>query len=154
MKGSDVVLSHLDVILGNELVAINQYYLHYKMLKNWGFIKASEKLYEESIEEMKHADSLMERILFLEGKPKMELIGKLAIGSDVPNIYEKDLQLEYKAIKDLKAAIVDSEKEKDFVSQALFQKIIDEEEPHIEWMESQLKLIELVGLENYLQSQI
>jgi bacterioferritin len=154
MKGNPVILDHLAVVLGNEMVALNQYYLHAKMLKNWGFIKLSEKMYKESIEEMIHADKLIERILFLEGRPVMEVIGKLAIGTDVPKMFHNDLKLELKAINDLKAAIHDCDEHKDYVSQSLFQNIIDQEDPHVEWLESQLKLIESVGLENYLQSQI
>ena len=154
MKGNPVILDHLAVVLGNEMVAINQYYLHAKMLKNWGFIKLSEKMYKESIEEMIHADKLIERILFLEGRPVMEVIGKLAIGKDIPKMFENDLKLELKAIKDLKNAIHDCDEHQDYASQALFQNIIEEEDPHVEWLESQLKLIESVGLENYLQSQI
>ena len=154
MKGNPVILDHLAVVLGNEMVAINQYYLHSKMLKNWGFIKLSEKMYKESIEEMIHADKLMERILFLEGRPNMEVIGKLSIGKDIPSMFKSDLKIELKAIKDLKNAIHDCDEHQDYASQALFQNIIEEEDPHVEWIESQLKLIDSVGLENYLQSQI
>ena len=154
MKGNPVILDHLAVVLGNEMVAINQYYLHAKMLKNWGFIKLSEKMYKESIEEMIHADKLIERILFLEGRPNMEVIGKLSIGKDIPSMFKSDLKIELKAIKDLKNAIHDCDEHQDYASQALFQNIIEEEDPHVEWIESQLKLIESVGLENYLQSQI
>ena len=154
MKGNPVILDHLAVVLGNEMVAINQYYLHAKMLKNWGFIKLSEKMYKESIEEMIHADKLIERILFLEGRPNMEVIGKLSIGKDIPSMFKSDLKIELKAIKDLKNAIHDCDEHQDYASQALFQNIIEEEDPHVEWIESQLKLIDSVGLENYLQSQI
>lgn len=154
MKGSDIVLGHLAVVLGNEIIALNQYYLHSKILKNMGFLKASEKMYKESIEEMQHADKLIERILFLEGRPNMDLNRKLSIGQDIPKMFKNDLELEHKAIQDLKSAIIDSEKEKDFVSHDLFQSILDQEEPHVEWIEAQLKLIDSVGLENYLQSQI
>jgi bacterioferritin len=153
MKGNATVLKHLSIALENEIVALNQYYLHSKMLKNWGFLKLADKLYQESIEEMKHADVLIERILFLEGRPNMEL-SKLNIGSTVPKMLEKDLKLEQKAIKDLKAAIIDSDKHKDFASQAVFQQILEEEEPHVEWIEAQIGLIGKLGLENYLQSQV
>ena len=154
MKGNPVILDHLAVVLGNEMVAINQYYLHSKMLKNWGFTKLAEKMYKESIEEMIHADKLIERILFLEGRPNMEVIGKLSIGKDIPSMFKSDLKIELKAIKDLKNAIHDCDEHQDYASQALFQNIIEEEDPHVEWIESQLKLIDSVGLENYLQSQI
>jgi bacterioferritin len=153
MKGNATVLKHLSIALENEIVALNQYYLHSKMLKNWGFIKLADKYYQESIEEMKHADVLIERILFLEGRPNMEL-SKLNIGSTVPKMFDKDLKLEQKAIKDLKAAIIDSDKHKDFASQSIFQQILDEEEPHVEWIEAQIGLIDKLGLEIYLQSQL
>jgi bacterioferritin len=153
MKGNATVLKHLSIALENEIVALNQYYLHSKMLKNWGFLKLADKLYQESIEEMKHADVLIERILFLEGRPNMEL-SKLNIGSTVPKMLEKDLKLELKAIKDLKAAIVDCDKHKDFASQSIFQQILDQEDPHVEWIEAQIGLIDKLGLEIYLQSQL
>lgn len=153
MKGNATVLKHLSQALENELVAISQYYLHSKMLKNWGFMKLSEKYYKESMEEMNHADTLMERILLLGGRPDMSL-GDLNIGSTVPKMFQKDLKLEQKAIKDLKAAIIDSDKHEDFASQAIFQKILEEEEPHVEWIEAQIGLIDKLGLENYLQSQV
>ena len=116
-------------------------------------MKLSDKYYKESIEEMNHADTLMERILLLGGRPDMSL-GELNIGSTVPKMLQKDLKLEQKAIKDLKAAIIDSDKHKDFASQSIFQQILDEEEPHVEWIEAQIGLIDTLGLENYLQSQV
>ena len=153
MKGNATVLKHLSITLENEIVALNQYYLHSKMLKNWGFIKLADKYYQESIEEMKHADVLIERILFLEGRPNMEL-SKLNIGSTVPKMLEKDLKLELRAIKDLKSAIIDCDKVSDFASQSIFQQILDQEDPHVEWIETQIGLIQKLGLENYLQSQL
>ncbi len=153
MKGNATVLKRLSIALENEIVALNQYYLHSKMLKNWGFLKLADKYYQESIEEMKHADVLIERILFLEGRPNMEL-SKLNIGSTVPKMLEKDLKLELKAINDLKSAIVDCDKHKDFASQSIFQQILDQEDPHVEWIEAQIGLIDKLGLEIYLQSQL
>ena len=154
MKGNAKVISHLNAVLKNELTAINQYFLHSRMLKDWGFDRLAAHEYEESVDEMKHADKLIERILFLEGLPNLQDLHKLRIGENVPEILQCDLQLEEHAIPDLKAAIEDCEKLDDYVSRALFSEILESEEEHVDWLETNLGLIEKVGLENYLQSQI
>ncbi|GKW48661.1 bacterioferritin [Halomonas sp. NCCP-2165] len=154
MKGDAKVIGYLNTVLGNELVAINQYYLHAKMYKDWGLKALAKWEYEESIEEMKHADTLIERILFLEGLPNLQDYGKLLIGENTREMLECDLKLEHKAREDLIEAITHCEKVKDYVSRDLFRHILDEEEEHIDHLETELGLIDKVGLENYLQKQM
>jgi bacterioferritin len=154
MKGDPKVITHLNKVLKNELTAINQYFLHARMFKHWGLPRLGKHEHEESVDEMKHADALIERILFLEGLPNLQDIGKLLIGETVVEILECDLSLERQAHPDLKAAIADCEKMGDYVSRELFEKILESEEQHIDWLETQLELIQRVGLENYCQEQM
>ncbi len=154
MKGDATVIEHLNRVLKNELTAINQYFLHSRMLTDWGFTKLGDHEHEESIDEMKHADLIIERVLFLEGLPNLQDIGKLRIGEDVPEILQCDLDLELDAIPDLRAAIAYCENHKDYVSRELFDQILTSEEDHVDFLETQLELVAKVGVENYLQSQV
>ena len=154
MKSDPTVLKHLNKALGNELVAINQYFLHSRMYQDWGLNKLAEKEYEESIDEMKHADQLVQRILFLEGLPNLQSLGKLFIGENIKEMLECDLQLEMIACPDLREGIAYCESVNDFVSRDLLNSILISKEEHVDWLESQLGLLERVGLENYQQSMI
>lgn len=154
MKADPKIIQHLNNILANELIAINQYFLHARMYKDWGLNVIADKEYEESIDEMKHADDLIERILFLEGLPNLQDLGKLRIGEDTKEMLECDLALEMDAIPDLRDAIEYAESVRDYVSRDLFQEILEDEEEHVDWLETQLGLIEKVGIQNYNQAQI
>jgi len=154
MKGDTQVVQYLNRALTNELTAINQYFLHSRMFRNWGLEKLAKHEYEESIDEMKHADRLIERILFLEGLPNLQDLGKLMVGENVPEALGCDLRLEHQAHPLLKEAISHCERVSDFVSRELFEDILESEEDHIDWLETQLKLIGDVGVQNYLQSQM
>ncbi len=151
MKGDEQVIEFLNLALKNELTAINQYFLHYRMLKHWGIGKLAKFEYEESIEEMKHADKLSERILFLDGLPNFQALGRLRIGQSVEEILKADLETEWEAIPVLKDAIAHCETVRDYVSRDLFQHILDNEEEHIDTIETQFEMIERMGLQNYIQ---
>ena len=152
MQGDATVIEHLNKVLKNELTAINQYFLHSRMFKDWGLTKLADHEHEESVDEMKHADDIIERILFLEGLPNLQDLGKLRIGEDAREMLQCDLDLELDAIPDLRAAIAYCESHKDYVSRELFDRILKSEEAHVDWLETQLELIEKIGIENYLQS--
>jgi bacterioferritin len=151
MKGDEKVIEFLNIALKNELTAINQYFLHYRLLNHWGISKLAKFEYEESIEEMKHADKLSERILFLDGLPNFQLLGRLRIGATVEEILKADLETEWEAIPLLKDAIAHCESVRDYVSRDLFQHILDNEEEHVDTIETQFEMIERMGLQNYIQ---
>jgi bacterioferritin len=154
MKGDAKVIEHLQAQLKNELTAINQYFLHYRMYKHWGLDKLAKKEYEESIGEMKHADKLMDRIFMLDGLPNLQDLGKLLVGEDVPEALNCDLKAEYGAQATIKDGIAHCESVRDYVSRDLLQGILDDTEEHIDFLETQIDLLSKVGLQNYLQSQM
>ncbi|NML06386.1 bacterioferritin [Sphingomonas sp. G-3-2-10] len=151
MKGDPKVLEYLNEVLKNELTAINQYWLHYRMYDHWGVKKLAAFERHESIDEMKHADQVAERILFLDGLPNFQLLGRLRIGETVAEVLKADLDLEYEAVAVLKDAIEHSEKVRDYISRDLFRQILDSEEEHIDTLETQFEMIERMGIENYVQ---
>ncbi len=154
MQGDPEIVDYLNKILKNELTAVNQYFLHARMFKNWGLAKLDNAEYEESIDEMKHADRLIERILFLEGLPNLQDLGRLRIGENTEEILAADLAFELESIPILRAAIAYCEESTDYVTRELFEDILAGEEEHVDWLETQIALIKKVGIENYLQSKI
>ncbi len=154
MKGDAKVIEFLNKALYNELTAINQYFLHAKMLKNWGLKELAEHEYKESIDEMKHADKLAERILFLDGLPNFQALGKLRIGENPRELLECDLALEMEGLPLLRDAIKYCEEQGDYVSRQLFADILDSEEEHVDWLETQLSLIDRIGEPNYLLTKL
>jgi len=154
MQGDKQVIQYLNQVLTNELTAINQYFLHAKMFRHWGLKKLAEHEHAESIDEMKHADRLIERILFLDGLPNLQHLGKLRIGENVLESMQGDLDLELAAVVDLRAAIAHSEGIADYISRDLFKDILHDEEEHIDWLETQFSLVKDIGAERYLQSKM
>jgi len=152
MQGDETVIMHLNAVLKNEMTALNQYFLHSRVLEHWGVVKLGAYEYDESIDEMKHADMLIKRILFLGGAPRLEF-DKLLIGNTVPEVLECDLQLEQQAIPQLREAIPYCERVRDFVTRDLFSEILVSEEQHVDFIETQLELIIKIGVENYIQLQ-
>tara|TARA_R110001599_G_scaffold132228_1_gene308731 strand:- start:3619 stop:4089 length:471 start_codon:yes stop_codon:yes gene_type:complete len=154
MQGDKQVIQHLNICLGNELIAINQYFLHARMFKNWGLGELNEHEYKKSIKDMKQADRLIERILFLEGIPNLQKLGKIMIGEDTKEMLSCDLKLETSSIKDLREAITFCESISDFVSRDILRKILADEEEYLDWLETQLALIDSISIENYMQSMM
>lgn len=153
MQGDAKVVDFLNRVLRNELTAINQYFLHSRMLKNWGVSRLARHEYEESVDEMKHADRLVERILFLEGLPNLQDLNKLLIGETVKEVLDCDLRLEHEAIPLVREAIACCEQQSDYVTRELLEDILEGEEEHVDWLETQLGLIDTMGLENFVQFQ-
>ena len=154
MKADPIIITQLNKVLGNELIAINQYLLHARMFKNWGFQQLNTKIFQQSLDEMKHMDSLVERILFLEGLPNVQDLGRLTIGENLIEMLTGDLALEIESVRDLRNAITVAEGANDFVSRNLLTSILEGEEQHIDWLESQLELIERIGEHHYQQTMV
>ncbi len=154
MKGSQTIIDALNSVLTRELTAINQYFLHARMLQDWGLHKLGKLEYEASIDEMKHADQLIKRILFLEGLPNVQKLDRVLIGTNIRELIECDLKVEMTAIPNLKDCIELAEKERDYVSRDLFRNILESEEHHVDWLETQLGLLDKVGEQNFIQAQM
>ncbi len=154
MKGSQTIIDALNSVLTKELTAINQYFLHSRMLQNWGLEKIGKLEYEASIDEMKHADMVIKRILFLEGLPNLQKLDKLKVGQNISEVIEADLEVEYSAVPHLKKCIQEAEAEHDYATRDLFLTILKSEEHHIDWLETQRDLLKAVGTQNYMQSQM